>query len=234
MTYRQHLPLAARPRGQWIGWGASLLAHAGILAWLLLALPKPPPAPPDVRRMRFVLLPPPPVVAVTSVPVAGVPAPASPMYAPAAPRSAHTTRSAPAARAPDARPAPDATSEAVPAMSTHGITTETLASSDAASAAESASPTLPADPAADAPAAPAAPAFDMGAARKTARLIEKHRKDGLVALPKPDPPLQRDDRLGRAIERAHRPDCKSAYAGLSLMAVIPLVKDTLTGTGCKW
>lgn len=119
-------------------------------------------------------------------------------------------------------------------MSTHGITTETLASSDAASAAESASLTLPADPAADAPAAPAAPAFDMGAARKTARLIEKHRKDGLVALPKPDPPLQRDDRLGRAIERAHRPDCKSAYAGLSLMAVIPLVKDTLTGTGCKW
>lgn len=216
-TYRLHRPLIARPRGPWIGWGASLLVHAGILAWLLLALPKPPPAPPDVPRMRFVLLPPRPVV-----PVASVPAPASPA------RAAHAARSAPAAHATVARPAPVAAPAAAPATSAPVITAETPAPSDAASTPGSASPTAPA---AD---APAAPAFDMAAARKTARLIEKHRKDGLVALPKPDPPLQRDDRLERAIERAHRPDCKSAYSGLSLMAVIPLVKDTLTGTGCKW
>lgn len=74
----------------------------------------------------------------------------------------------------------------------------------------------------------------MKAARATARLIDKHRKDGLVALPKPDPPLQRDERLERAIERARRPDCKSAYSGLGLLAVIPLAKDAVTGTGCKW
>nr|AGU11990.1 hypothetical protein [uncultured organism] len=118
----------------------------------------------------------------------------------------------------------------MPAESTPVITSATPAASEPVAPAGGEAGTGSVDASAN----EAAPSFDMAEARSTARLIAKHRKDGLVAFPKPEPPLQRDDRLGRAIERARRADCKTAYAGLSLLAIIPLVKDTVTGTGCKW
>jgi len=222
-TYCLELP--ARPRGQWIGWGASLLAHAGVLAWLLHAPPPMLPAAAPVPRMDFVLVP--PRRPVVPVPVAIVLAPAAAPVA--APRTVRAAPARAAAHALDRAPAPSA----APAESNPVIAAETPAAGVPA-AGDPAADAGTAPPAGSAAASDAVPAFDMGAARKTARLIEKHRKDGLVALPKPDPPLQRDDRLGRAIERARRPDCKSAYSGIGLLAVIPLAKDTLTGTGCKW
>jgi hypothetical protein len=41
-------------------------------------------------------------------------------------------------------------------------------------------------------------------------------------------------RFSREAEKGARKDCKTAYAGLSLLAIPFLVYDTLTKTGCKW
>lgn len=44
----------------------------------------------------------------------------------------------------------------------------------------------------------------------------------------------RDEKLGEAIERAKPADCRNAYAGLGVLAVIPLAASAVTGKGCKW
>ncbi len=41
-------------------------------------------------------------------------------------------------------------------------------------------------------------------------------------------------RLEKEIEKAARPDCKQAYAGAGLLAVVPLVLDAARDKGCKW
>lgn len=223
-TYLAALPTvpSPRPRALWCGWGISLLVHAVLGAWLLHAvLPQRPAALPAAvpARLRFVLVAPRarPVAQVADVQEAPTrTAPAASAVRAQSPRAASTIASPHAADPPAERPAL--------------ITADTPAASAAAPpSGDSASAT-----AAGAP--DAAPAFDIAGARTTARLIEKHRRDGLVAFPKPDPPLHSDDRLGRAIERAHRGNCSTAYSssGLGLLAVIPLIKDTVTGTGCKW
>lgn len=219
-------PLPARPDGAWFGWGISLLVHACVLAWLVHAWRAHAPAPEAAAPapMRFVLVPPPPRA---KAPVA-LEVPADSARAPkTANVQARPARSRPARSAP-APAAANAGTAATPAEPAATIAREPAATSGAVDAA-------PAEPAAaDAGTGESAPHLDMKAARATARLIEKHRKDGLVAHAKPDPPLQRDERLERAIERARRPDCKSAYSSLGLLAVIPLAKDAVTGTGCKW
>lgn len=101
---------------------------------------------------------------------------------------------------------------------------------------------------ADAPAAPEPapapaddpPSFDMAAARGIARAAAHEDGRGLVALPKRPPPTldpgreAREEQLARGIARSCRNDCRTAYAGLGLLAVLPLLKDAVTGSGCKW
>jgi hypothetical protein len=43
-----------------------------------------------------------------------------------------------------------------------------------------------------------------------------------------------DDKLARDIEKAGKADCRKAYAGGGLLAVVPLAADALRGQGCKW
>ena len=43
-----------------------------------------------------------------------------------------------------------------------------------------------------------------------------------------------ETRFGSATARAARPDCQRAYSGLGLLAVIPVVIDTVRDAGCKW
>ena len=220
-------PLPARPGSAWFGWGISLLVHACVLAWLVHAWQAHAPEAAPPAPMHFVLVPPPPQ-AKAKAPVA-VEVPAASATAPkAAATPARPSRSRPAPSASTA--AANADSAATPAEPAATTAHEPAVTSGAADAA----PAAAAPAAADAGTGDSAPHLDMKAARATARLVDKHRKDGLVAHAKPDPPLQRDERLERAIERARRPDCKSAYSGLGLLAVIPLAKDAVTGTGCKW
>ncbi len=53
----------------------------------------------------------------------------------------------------------------------------------------------------------------------------------LPLLPRP-PELQ--TQLEKDIEKAARADCRSAHSGAGVLAVVPLVKDALTGKGCRW
>lgn len=88
-------------------------------------------------------------------------------------------------------------------------------------------PDLPNPPtsAASAPRAPlnlSLPRGDM-TARKSPGLVE--------LLP---PPPERKSKLEQSIDEAANKDCRKAYGGLGLLAVVPLAVDAARGKGCKW
>lgn len=98
----------------------------------------------------------------------------------------------------------------------------------------------PADTRAPAPApdsendAPAAgtPRFDRGAALETAREFAAELQ------PRPGAPGERqlttDEKLGQAIDRSRKTDCRTAYAGAGILAALYLARDAVTDKGCKW
>jgi hypothetical protein len=48
------------------------------------------------------------------------------------------------------------------------------------------------------------------------------------------PALETETAAARAIAKAAKPDCLQAYAGLGLLAIIPLIRDAATNSGCTW
>lgn len=80
--------------------------------------------------------------------------------------------------------------------------------------------------AASAPRAPlnlSLPRGDMTARRGSTGLIE--------LIP---PPPERKSRLEQSIEDSTNKDCRKAYSGAGLLAVVPLAIDAARGKGCKW
>ena len=76
--------------------------------------------------------------------------------------------------------------------------------------------------------------LDMASLRSVARQIDSER-----APTEGEPLRARDDTvLGRAIEKAKRPDCQTKYAegrtSINLLLLIPLAIETITDKGCKW
>ena len=49
----------------------------------------------------------------------------------------------------------------------------------------------------------------------------------------PHPPEQ-PSKLARDIQKAGQPDCREAYGALGLLAVVPLVADSVRDKGCRW
>jgi Meckel syndrome type 1 protein len=49
----------------------------------------------------------------------------------------------------------------------------------------------------------------------------------------PQPP-ERKSKLEQSIENAANKDCRNAYAGAGILAVVPLAVDAARGKGCKW
>jgi hypothetical protein len=199
------------PRGPSLGLGLSLLVHAAVLAWLVHLAPfsPVPDAPPARMQVRLLRLPPPrPAVEPRPAPKPAAPAPAAPRTrASSAPRPAQAEPERPAQNAP--APAP------IIALPPDG---------EASTQAQSA------------PEPGGAAGFEMQAARGTARAWikgEGRGRGGADGLGTPMRP-SRSEQFGQALERARRTDCRGAYAGLGLLAVIPLAKDAVTGTGCKW
>ncbi|MFN3305329.1 MAG: hypothetical protein ACK44A_16645, partial [Roseateles sp.] len=101
------------------------------------------------------------------------------------------------------------------------------AADDAAGPGLRPGPDLPPPPtaAASAPRTPlnlSLPRGDM-TARKSPGLVE--------LLP---PPPERKSKLEQSIEEAANKDCRKAYGGLGLLAVVPLAVDAARGKGCKW
>ncbi len=50
----------------------------------------------------------------------------------------------------------------------------------------------------------------------------------------PPPPVEKKDHLAEDIAKAAKPDCRTAYAGLGLLAVAPLAVSTFGNGGCRW
>jgi hypothetical protein len=49
----------------------------------------------------------------------------------------------------------------------------------------------------------------------------------------PHPP-DTESQLAKDIKKSAKPDCREAYANNGLLAVVPLARDAVKGTGCKW
>ena len=89
---------------------------------------------------------------------------------------------------------------------------------------------------ATAPSAPAsAPRLNLELARPRSGEIAREGSRGVLQL-LPLPP-ERKSKLAEGIEQAAKKDCKDAYAGAGLLAIVPLAIDAVksnSATGCKW
>lgn len=84
--------------------------------------------------------------------------------------------------------------------------------------------------------APAAPRLDLDAIRNRARNMPSEGSGPRTVFQFPTPPPQAiKSKDAKIFDKAlKRPDCRDAYAGLGLAAVVPLVADAITNKGCKW
>ena len=82
----------------------------------------------------------------------------------------------------------------------------------------------------------AAPAITAESLRKRAGEIarEGSGSSGVLNLVPPPPLPDRKDKLAEDIAKAAKPDCRTAYAGMGLLAVVPLVASTVGNGGCRW
>jgi hypothetical protein len=78
------------------------------------------------------------------------------------------------------------------------------------------------------------PALDLDAARKRAREIASEATGTRGILPALPPPPERKSKESIALEKAIKPDCRTAYAGMGLLAVPALVASTIGDGGCRW
>jgi hypothetical protein len=90
-------------------------------------------------------------------------------------------------------------------------------------------------PGMDEPARSGAPRIDLDAARARAREVAREGSGNRALLPFPMPPApERKTREQLAIEKAWKPDCKDAYKGLGLLAVVPLIANEIGEGSCRW
>jgi hypothetical protein len=79
-----------------------------------------------------------------------------------------------------------------------------------------------------------APRIDMEAARQRAREIASESTSTRGIVPALPPPPERQSKESHALEKAIKPDCRTAYAGMGLLAVPVLVASTIGDGGCRW
>ena len=78
------------------------------------------------------------------------------------------------------------------------------------------------------------PRIDLEGARERAREVASSSYRGVAPVIPPPPPVERKSKLAEAIAKAAKPDCRDAYAGLGLLAVVPLAVATVGDGGCRW
>jgi hypothetical protein len=74
--------------------------------------------------------------------------------------------------------------------------------------------------------------LDLDAIDRIVRNIARESSDRV--LPGTDKKLTSAEKFAEAIEHAQRGDCRSEHAHLGILAIPFLLKDTITGKGCKW
>ncbi len=168
-----------------------------------------------------------------TAPVAGalpelpaLPSPGSQVQAPPAAAAAKPAGPAPAAALPDAAAGP-ADARTVPAAPPGAVMPGGVRGAPDAGA------TVGRD-VATAPSVPAsAPRLNLTLPRTRGGELSRQGTPGVLPL-LPRPP-DKPDALAREIEKAGRKDCREAYAGMGLLAVVPLALDAARREGsCKW
>jgi hypothetical protein len=109
-------------------------------------------------------------------------------------------------------------------------------------AAPSTSPFKPPSPAIDsregAPSTkydPTAPSLDLDAMRKRAGQIAREGSGNRAILPFPMPPApERKSKEAIALEKARKPDCRTAYKEMGLLAIAPLIANEFGEGSCRW
>jgi hypothetical protein len=104
-------------------------------------------------------------------------------------------------------------------------------------------PALPA-PAPATPAAPAKraddydptkPSVDLDAVRRRATQLAREGTGQRALLPFPMPaPPERKTKTEEALEKARKPDCRTAYKDLGLLAAVPLIANEFGEGSCRW
>ncbi|HRA23870.1 MAG TPA: hypothetical protein PLK52_09930, partial [Usitatibacteraceae bacterium] len=90
-------------------------------------------------------------------------------------------------------------------------------------------------PPSTAPLPGAEPRIDLEAAKARAREIAREGTGNRALLPFPMPPApERKTKEQIAIENARKPECKDAYKGLGLLAVVPLIANEFGEGNCRW
>lgn len=77
-----------------------------------------------------------------------------------------------------------------------------------------------------------APRLNLDLVRPRGGEISRQTAPGVLEL-LPHPP-ERKSKLAEDIEKAAKPDCRKAYSGLGLLAVVPLAIDAVKDSGCRW
>lgn len=219
----------------------------------VLATARPaPPEPPPVAMPEPVSLPAPARRAVAPVELAPVDRTLPPTTDPAAARTLPTVVATPeappaATAAPTATVAPPAATVTTDAERPRSPAPNAAAapSSDAGATAGAPGPALqpPGSPQSGArvghdvatpPSVPpsAPPRLNLDYMRPSGGALAVQPRRGALAL-MPAPP-ERKSKLAEGIEQAAKPDCRTAYAGAGLAAVVPLALDAARGKGCKW
>lgn len=80
------------------------------------------------------------------------------------------------------------------------------------------------------------PAITADSLRKRASEIAREGSGsrGVLNLVPPPPPVERKDKLAEDMAKAAKPDCRTAYAEMGLLAIAPLVASTVGNGGCRW
>jgi hypothetical protein len=82
------------------------------------------------------------------------------------------------------------------------------------------------------------PRLDLEATRQRAREIASDGSAyrGIAPVIPAPAPIDRKSKLAEAIDKAQKPDCRTAYADMGLLAVVPLVASTIAdgNGGCRW
>ena len=94
-----------------------------------------------------------------------------------------------------------------------------------------AGPRLGHDAATPPPQPPSAPRADGSFPARGPDTLRPGSSSVLNLLP---PPPEKKSKLATEIEKAAKPDCRQAYAGMGLLAAVPLAADAVRGKGCKW
>jgi hypothetical protein len=82
---------------------------------------------------------------------------------------------------------------------------------------------------------PTAPSVDLDAIRKRAGDLSRSGTGQRAILAFPMPPVPpKKSKIEDALDKAHKPDCRTAYSSLGLAAVVPLIANEFGEGTCKW